>query len=363
MRYLSIFAFALLFISCSSEPKEAPYDPAADTLRYEQEKHFRNVRQLTFGANNAEAYWGFEDSKIIFQSDNKEWGADCDQIYYMDESPKEPGFEPKMISTGMGRTTCSFFLPGDTTFVYGSTHLADEACPPVPERGPNGAYVWPIYDGYDIFKANLDGEIIANLTPDSPGYDAEATLSPDGSKIVFTSMRTGDLELFIMNTDGSEVRQITDDLGYDGGAFFSPDGTQLIFRASRPETDEEIAKYKSLLEEGLVEPTDMELYIVNVDGTGLKQITDLGNANWAPYFHPSGEKIVFSSNHQSERGFPFNIFMINVDGTGLEQITFDNTFDSFPMFSYDGTKIVFASNRNNGGTRATNVFVADWVEE
>jgi Tol biopolymer transport system component len=262
----------------------------------------------------------------------------------------------------MGRTTCSFFLPGDTTFVYGSTHLDDPNCPPVPERGPNGAYVWPIYEGYDIFKANLKGEIIDTLT-NEPGYDAEATVSPDGSKIVFTSMRTGDLELFIMDSDGSNVQQITDELGYDGGAFFSPDGTQLIFRASRPKTNEEIEKYTSLLKQGLVEPTNMELFVVNVDGTGLRQITDLGNANWAPYFHPSGEKIVFSSNHASERGFPFNIYMINVDGTGLEQISFDDTFDSFPMFSYDGTKIIFSSNRNNGGTRATNVFVADWVEE
>jgi Tol biopolymer transport system component len=362
MKYISLLLITILFIGCSPEQKEAPYNPEADTLRYEQESHLRNIRQLTFGANNAEAYWGYGDSKIIFQSDNPEWGANCDQIYLMDESPKEPGFEPKMVSTGMGRTTCSFFLPGDTTFVYGSTHLASPECPPVPERGPNGAYVWPIYEGYDIFKANLDGEIIANLTPDSPGYDAEATLSPDGTKIVFTSLRTGDLELFIMDTDGSNVIQITDELGYDGGAFFSPDGSQLIFRASRPETEEEVEKYKSLLAEGLVEPTDMELFVVNVDGTGLRQITDLGNANWAPYFHPSGEKIVFSSNHKSPRGFPFNIFMINVDGTGLQQITFDDTFDSFPMFSYDGTKIIFASNRNNGGTRATNVFVADWVD-
>ncbi len=360
--YVPILFAALIFAGCSSEPRKVPYDASADTLRYDQEVHFQNIRQLTFGANNAEAYWGFGDTKLVFQSDNPAWGAECDQIFYMEAKPNTPDFEPKMISTGMGRTTCSFFLPGDTTFVYGSTHLADQACPPVPERGPGGAYVWPIYEGYDIFKANLDGEIIANLTPNTPGYDAEATLSPDGTKIVFTSMRTGDLELFIMDTDGSNVVQITDDLGYDGGAFFSPDGTQLIFRASRPETEEEIEKYTSLLAEGLVEPTDMELFVVNVDGTGLRQITDLGNANWAPYFHPSGEKIVFSSNHASERGFPFNIYMINVDGTGLKQISFDDTFDSFPMFSYDGTKIVFASNRNNGGDRSTNVFIADWVD-
>ena len=268
---------------------------------------------------------------------------------------------PKMISTGTGRTICAFFLPGDTSIVYGSTHLADINCPVAPGRGPNGAYIWPIYNGYDIFKANLKGEIIDTLT-NEPGYDAEATLSPDGKSIVFTSMRTGDLELFIMDTDGGNVRQITSELGYDGGAFFSPDGSKLVFRSSRPKTREEIEKYTSLLEQGLVEPTNMELYIVNVDGTDLRQITDLGKANWAPYFHPSGKKIVFASNHKSKRGFPFNLFMINLDGTGIKQLSFDDTFDSFPMFSYDGTKLIFSSNRFNGGDRSTNVFIADWVE-
>lgn len=361
MKNFLFILIGLLLIQCTSEPKQAPYNPETDTLRYEQEVHLRNVRQLTFGANNAEAYWGYGDTSLIFQSDNPAWGAKCDQIFYMDANPHSPDFQPKMVSTGLGRTTCSFFLPGDTTFVYASTHLASPECPEVPLREPGGAYVWPIYEGYDIFKANLDGEIIAQLT-DTPGYDAEATLSPDGTKIVFTSMRTGDLELFIMDTDGSNVVQITDELGYDGGAFFSPDGKKLVFRASRPKTPEEIEKYKSLLAQGLVEPTEMEIFTVNIDGTDLRQITDLGNANWAPYFHPSGEKILFSSNHKSQYGFPFNIYMINVDGTGLEQITFDNNFDSFPMFSYDGKKIVFASNRFNGGDRSTNVFIADWVD-
>ncbi len=364
MRATTLFIvlfFAGLTACSSSTDTTSNYDRSADSLRYDAEEHIRNIHQLTFGANNAEAYFGFGDEKIIFQSDNPAWGVGCDQIFYMDTSDKSQDFEPMMISTGTGRTTCSFFLPGDTTFVYGSTHLADVACPEVPERGPNGAYVWPIYEGYDIFKANLDGEIIDTLTSE-PGYDAEATLSPDGKHIVFTSMRTGDLELFIMDTDGNNVRQITSELGYDGGAFFSPDGTQMVFRSSRPKTPEEIEKYTSLLAQGLVEPTNMELYVVNVDGTDLRQITNLGNANWAPYFHPDGDKLVFSSNHASERGFPFNIYMINLDGTGLKQITFDDTFDSFPMFSYDGTKIVFASNRFNGGDRSTNVFIADWVE-
>ncbi len=360
MKYLSIILMAVVAVSCTSSPQKQAYNPEADSLKYEQEVHLQNVRQLTFGGDNAEAYWSYDSNKLIFQSNNPDWGVDCDQIFTMDISDKKPGFEPPMVSTGKGRTTCAFFLPGDSTFVYASTHAQGLSCPTPPER--TDAYVWPIYDSYDIYKADMDGNIIAKLT-DSPSYDAEPTVSPQGDKIVFTSDRSGDLELYIMDTDGSNVIQITDELGYDGGAFFSPDGTKLIFRASRHETEEEIAKYKSLLKQGLVEPTNMELFIVNVDGTGLKQITDLGNANWAPYFHPSGEKIVFSSNHKSKRGFPFNIFMINIDGTGLKQITFDDTFDSFPMFSPDGKKIVFSSNRHNGGNRDTNVFVADWVEE
>lgn len=365
--FMRLFTFSLMVLgfglhACSTpESSEVPYDRLQDSLRYENEEHIRNIRQLTFGADNAEAYFGFGDKKIVFQSNNPEWGVGCDQIFYMDTSIKEENFMPKMISTGTGRTTCAFFLPGDTSIVYGSTHLADINCPVVPGRGPNGAYVWPIYDGYDIFKANLKGEIIDTLT-NEPGYDAEATLSHDGKSIVFTSMRTGDLELFTMDTDGGNVRQITSELGYDGGAFFSPDGSKLVFRSSRPKTQEEIEKYTSLLEQGLVEPTNMELYIVNVDGTDLRQITDLGKANWAPYFHPSGKKIVFASNHKSKRGFPFNLFMINLDGTGIKQLSFDDTFDSFPMFSYDGTKLIFSSNRFNGGDRSTNVFIADWVE-
>jgi Tol biopolymer transport system component len=333
-----------------------------NVILYPEEKHLKNVRQLTFGGDNAEAYWSFDDRYLVFQATNPEWGADCDQIYYLDtENPPKEGEVPQLLSTGKGRTTCSYFMPGNKTIVYASTHEADENCPPTPERRADGKYVWPIFEGFDIYLADLEGKITKKLT-DTPGYDAEATVSPQGDKIVFTSLRTGDLELFIMNIDGSDVKQITNGLGYDGGAFFTPDGKELIFRASRPQTEEEIEEYKSLLAEGLVKPTEMELFMVGVDGSNLRQITTLGNANWAPFMHPSGKKILFSSNHNSTRGFPFNLFMINTDGTGLEQITFDKTFDSFPMFSYDGTKLVFASNRNNGGTRDTNLFIADWVE-
>lgn len=371
---LAIIATILIITACKVDRSDSSQHTFAapalatestnpnDTLRYDKEIHLRNLKQLTFGGDNAEAYWSFDDKQLVFQANYDGWGTACDQIFVMDAGTNfYDGSKPKMVSTGKGRTTCSYFLPGNQSIIYASTHLSDDNCPPEPERRSDGKYVWPIYESFDIFTADLEGNIINQLT-DEPGYDAEPTVSPMGDRVVFTSLRTGDLELYTMNIDGSEVKQITDGLGYDGGAFFSPDGSKLIFRSSRPQTKEAIDEYQSLLKEGLVKPTEMELYVCNADGSDLRKITDLGNANWAPFFHPSGEKVIFSSNHNSERGFPFNLFMINVDGTGLEQITFDNTFDSFPMFSYDGKQLVFASNRNNGGTRSTNLFLADWVD-
>lgn len=336
-------------------------EAAADTLRYDQESHLRNLRQLTFGGDNAEAYFSFDDSKLVFQATNPEWGAECDQIYYMDTGGFE-GDHPPLLSTGKGRTTCSFFMPGDKTVLYASTHEGSEACPEAP-RTLNGKYVWPVFPTFDIYEADLNGEIVRQLT-NEPGYDAEATLSPDGSKIVFTSDRSGDLELYTMNVDGSDVKQITDSLGYDGGAFFSPDGSKLVWRASRPKTDEDVKVYKDLLAQGMVQPTYMEIYVANVDGSDVKKVTNLGKANWAPYFHPSGERILFSSNHHSPPGGrpKFNLFSIKLDGSDLKQVTFDGVFDAFPMFSRDGKKLVFSSNRNNGGTHDTNLFIADWVE-
>ncbi|PHN05020.1 TolB family protein [Flavilitoribacter nigricans] len=360
-----LLVLAIAIVSCQSAGKEVSEEMAdtgevaVDSLRYEGEAHISNIRQLTFGGDNAEAYFSFDDSKLVFQATNPNWGAECDQIFYMPVSGTD-GSQPPLLSTGEGRTTCAFFMPGDTSVLYASTHAADAACPEAP-RTLNGKYVWPVFPTFDIYISNLQGEVIQQLT-DEPGYDAEATLSPDGSKIVFTSDRSGDLELYTMNVDGTDVRQITDSLGYDGGAFFSPDGSKLVWRASRPKTDEAVKVYKDLLAEGMVQPTDMEIYIANVDGSDVKRLTSLGKANWAPYFHPSGEKILFSSNHHSpEGGRPqFNLFAMNLDGTGLEQITFDSVFDAFPMFSRDGKKLIFASNRNNGGTRDTNLFLADW---
>ena len=334
----------------------------SDTLRFEQEVHLKNLKQLTFGGDNAEAYWSFNSKMLSFQSNAKNWGLECDQIFYTAiNSPTNKSKAPSMVSTGKGRTTCAYFMPGDKQILFASTHEANIKCPEVPERRADGKYLWPVYSTFDIYVADLKGKIAKKLAP-SPFYDAEATVSPDGKKIVFTSDRTGDLELFVMDIDGKNILQITKDLGYDGGAFFSPDSKRLVFRASRPKTEEAKKEYIDLLKQGLVAPTDMELFTCNIDGSNLKQITNLGKANWAPYFHPDGKRILFSSNHASKRGYQFNIYMINEDGSGLKQITFDKTFDSFPMFSPDGKKISFSSNRFNGGGYDTNIFVADWVD-
>ncbi|HTH54986.1 MAG TPA: hypothetical protein VL728_03015 [Cyclobacteriaceae bacterium] len=354
MKKSVLVLFNVLFLS--------PLFAQSDSIHYAREKHFKNVRQLTFGADNAEAYWSFDGKNVTFQSNNKAWGLNCDQIFYMsvDGTDLSKGGKPQMISTGLGRTTCSFFLPNGKSILYASTHLGGKECPKDVDRS-HGKYLWPVYDTYDIFTADLKGKIRKQLT-DVKGYDAEATISPKGDKIVFTSTRNGDLDLYVMDIDGKNVKQITNELGYDGGAFFSPDGKKIVFRASRFKTDEEKKEYQEYLKQGLVAPTAMEIFTCNVDGSDLKQITHLGKANWAPFYHPAGKKIIFSSNHKGKRGFEFNLFMINEDGTGLEQITYDKVFDSFPMFSPDGKKIIFSSNRNNGGTRNTNLFVADWVD-
>jgi len=341
------------------------FDGKDNPLHFEGEKHLKNIKQLTFGGNNAEAYWSFDDKQLIFQSDwDKINSQGCDQIYIMnaDGSDLSEGEKYRLVSTGKGRTTCSYFLK-DGRIIYSSTHAADEKCPET-VMFKDGRYVWAIYPDYDIYIADADGKNL-ELLIGGPGYDAEPTVSPDGKYIIFTSTRSGDLELYRYTIETGEILQLTNTLGYDGGAFFSSDSKKIVWRASRP-TGEAADVYKKLLSENLVEPKALSIFVADIDGKNVKQVTDLPGANWAPFFHPSGEKILFASNHHSlkQGGRLFDIFMINVDGTGLEQITHSGTFDAFPMFSYDGTKLVFASNRNaeRKPTRATNIFIADWVE-
>ncbi len=332
---------------------QAAAPAAATPLALPNERHLRNVRQLTFGGENAEAYFSFDGKWLSFQSTRE--GHDCDQIYVM----RTDGKDLKMVSTGKGRTTCSYFMPDGKRVLYASTHLGSDACPPKPDfsRG----YVWGLYKDFDIFVTDLKTGKLTQLTK-TPGYDAEATISPDGKRAVFTSVRDGDLELYSMKLDGTDVRRLTNEPGYDGGAFYSPDSKMIVYRANHPDTPESLEKYKTLLGEGLIEPRALEIWVMNADGSGKRQVTSNGKANFAPYFLPDGKRIVFSSNMDDPKGRNFDIYVINVDGTGLERVTFNETFDGFPMFSPDGKYLVFASNRNDAKQGDTNVFIAEWVE-
>lgn len=325
-----------------------------DTLKLPGERRLKNIRMLTETGENAEAYLSFDESKLIYQTTFGD--LKCDQIFIMNID----GSDKKMVSTGNGRTTCAYFLPGDTTIIYASTHLSDKDCPPPPDRSKG--YVWKLYDTFDIFSANADGSSLKQMTT-SNGYDAEATVSPLGDKIVFTSTRDGDPEIYVMNIDGSNQKRLTYEKGYDGGPFFSQDGSMIVFRASRPKTEDDLKDYNELVENGLVRPTALEIYIMNSDGSGIKQVTNFGKASFAPFFHPDGNRIIFSSNVNSRSGRDFDLYLINTDGTGLEQITFNDTFDGFPMFTKDGKKLVFASNRFNKQQGDTNIFIADWIDD
>lgn len=336
---------------------------AADTILYPDEQHFKNMQQLTFGGDNAEAYFSYDGKWLIFQKTYAKEGIPCDQIY-IGKIPTKAGekFVPKLVSTGKGRTTCGAFMKDGKHVIYASTHLGADSCPPVPDRKKYGnKYIWPLYDSYDIFMADLNGKIVKQLTK-SKGYDAEATISPDGKKMLYTSTKDGDIDLYVMDLKTGKEKRITNLLGYDGGAWFSPNGKKIIWRASRPKTEAEIKEYKELLAEGLVAPTNMEVWIANADGSNPKQVSTFGQANWAPAYMPDNKRIIFASNHEYKRGFPFNLYTMNEDGSNLTKVSRDKGFDAFPMFSPNGKKIVFCSNRNNGGTRDTNIFIADWVE-
>jgi Tol biopolymer transport system component len=325
--------------------------PAATTI-FEGESFFKNVRQLTFGGQNAEAYFSHDASMLVYQATVDSFN--CDQIFTMNAD----GSGKDLLSTGLGRTTCAFIAPDGGSIIYCSTHLGGEDCPPEPDMSQG--YVWALYDSYDIFKTDPDGGNIVRLT-DAPGYDAEAVYSPKGDRIVFTSDRTGDLEIFLMNPDGSSVEQLTDRLGYDGGAFFSFDGEWICYRASRPE-GESLADYQRLLKQGLIRPSKLDLYIMNLSERKPIRLTDNSAANFGPYFHPDGKHIIFCSNlHDPETRRRFDLFLIDIETKEIRQVTNNLTFDGFPMFSHDGTKLVFASNRDNKVPGETNIFIADWV--
>jgi TolB protein len=328
-------------------------------LQDPREKHLKNVRQLTFGGQNAEAYWSFDGKKIVFQY--MLGNGDADQIFTMNTD----GSKKTLVSTGKGRCTCPYFLKDGKRVIFASTHGYSEAIPPEPDRSQG--YVWPIYPYYAIYSARPDGKDLKPLFPKTVqpgvpcGYNAEATVSPDGQRIIFTSTMDGDLELYSMKTDGTDLKRLTYHTGYDGGAYFSPDSKKIVWRASALDTVAEKAEYLRLLRQNMVRPSKMELWVADADGSNAVQVTKNGAANFAPFFTPDGKRILFASNQDDPRKRKFELYLIDTDGRNQERVTWGEEFDSFPMFSPNGKKLVWASNRN-GKNRETNIFVADWVK-
>jgi Tol biopolymer transport system component len=320
-------------------------------LAFAQPKRVDHIRQLTHGGQNAEAYWAPDGKRLVFQSTRP--GYECDQIFTMNAD----GSGQKLVSTGKGRTTCAYFLKDGKHIVYASTHEKSPACPPSADRSKG--YVWPVYPTYDIYLATDDGKIQKRLT-DTTGYDAEATVNWKTGSIVYTSLASGDLDLWTMKTDGSRKKRITTGIGYDGGAVFSRDGSHLVWRANHPKTPETMQRYKELLGENLTSPMKMEIVVGDADGGNSHEITNFGCASFAPTFTPDGKKIVFSSNKNECDSRKFELFMINLDGTGLEQITNFGGFTSFPEFSPDGKTLVFCSDRDAKERYEFNIFTADW---
>ncbi|MGH7526338.1 MAG: TolB family protein [Gemmatimonadales bacterium] len=338
-----------VLVACSRTPSPEPVLVQPES----GERHLRNIRQLTFGGNNAEAYFSPSGDRLIFQR-QESIEAGCDQQYVMDLD----GGGLRRVSNGLGRTTCGYFYDGGRRILYSSTFEHSPDCPPPADR--SRGYVWPLGQ-FEIYSARADGSELRRLTRND-AYDAEATVSPDGARVVFTSTRDGDIELHTMAVDGSDVRRLTQRVGYDGGAFFSPDGRKIVWRAMYPETPADTADYRRLLEQRLVRPSRLELWVANADGSDARQVTRLGGANFAPFFHPDGKRIVFASNQPDPRSRNFDLYLVNLDGTGLERVTTSPEFDAFPMFSPDGKRLVFASNRHAAQPGETNIFIADWGE-
>lgn len=314
--------------------------------------HLANIRQLTHGGQNAEAYWSPDGEHLVFQSTRDE--LECDQIFVM----RADGSDQRMVSTGKGATTCGYFTPDGKEIVYASTHAGGDACPVRPDRSKG--YVWAVYPSYDIYKTDLQGNQFERLTS-APGYDAEATINWKTGKIIYTSKSTGDLELWSMELDGSNKKQLTTGLGYDGGAFYSPDGDKIVMRANHPR-GEARQRYIDLLREDLTAPMKMEIFVGNADGSDFRQITEFGCASFAPQFTPDGKKIIFSSNRNNCDSREFELFMMDLDGSNLEQVTDFGGFTSFAEFSPDGKRLVFASSKDATSRYEFNIFVADWVD-
>ncbi|MBV6519966.1 MAG: Protein TolB [Gemmatimonadaceae bacterium] len=354
MRRLPFLAatFAVAAFSC----RPIPSSESGLVTPESGERHLTNIRQLTNGGENAEAYFSRDGQWLTFQSTRG--GRTCDQQYVM----RIDGTGLVRVSNGLGKTTCGWFLPDGQRLFFASSHAHDSTCPPRPD--PSSGYVWPL-DRYDIYTVDRDGSGLQRITHYDE-YTAEGVLSPDGRRIVFTSLKDGDLDIYTMNVDGSDVRRLTNTPGYDGGPWWSPDGKRIAYRANHPTDSAQLADYRRLLGERLVRPSRVEIFVMNADGSDQRQVTQLGGANFGPSWTPDGQKIIFSSNFQNPRGGNFDLFLVDAGSTRagadqIEQITFSPVFDGFPMFSPDGRKLIWASNRHDAKPNETNLFLADWT--
>lgn len=319
-----------------------------------QEKHLKNIRQLTFGGQNAEAYFSVDGKKIIFQS--LQPGYPDEQIFTMNID----GTGRRLISTGKGRCTCSYFSPDGKWIYYSSTHATQpEGQPPV---DMSQGYVWMVNPNFRLYRVRTDGTGLQEVLAKS-GYIAETTIAPNGKYMTWTGNFEGDIDIYRSDLNGKNIRKLTDTVGYDGGPFVSWDSHAIVYRRSaRLDTPESLKQYRDLLKQNLVRPSQMDLWIMDANGRYNRQVTKLKGASFAPFLHPDNKRIIFSSNHHDPKGREFDIFIVNKDGSGLEQITHSGDFDGFPMFSRDGKKLIFASNRHGSEPGETNVFIADWVD-
>ena len=313
--------------------------------------HISNIKQLTNGGQNAEAYWSPNGKRIVFQTTRDKY--ECDQIFVMNAD----GSDQHLVSTGKGRTTCGYFLPDNKHIVYASTHESGDACPTAPDRSKG--YVWAVYPTYDIYLATDKGKIVKKLT-DTPGYDAEATVNFKTKKIVYTSMVSGDLDLWTMNLQGNAKKQLTKSVGYDGGAVYSRDGKKLVWRGNHPEMPDTMKRYQDLLKDNLTTPMKMEIIVADANGQNAQQLTSFNCASFAPTFTPDGKNIIFSSNKHKCDGRDFELYMMDVKGKNLVQLTNFGGFTSFPEISPKGDKIIFASSYQTKTRYEFNIFVADW---
>ena len=326
----------------------APALSAEEVARLES-AHLTNVRQVTSGLSRAgEGYFSPDGRSVIFQA-----------VPYLVPSifhhpkPDEDGYQiytgvldldtpARMVSTGKGRCTCPFFHPSGKSILFASTHLSPST-EAAPSKGPaysrTERYRWEFPETMDIFSASPDGGNLKRLT-DTPGYDAEGSYSADGSRIVFTSFRDGDAEIYIMDADGKNPRRITHAKGYDGGPFFSPDGKRIIYRSDRKGNDL------------------LQVYVNNTEGTAERALTQNEFVNWGPYWHPDGSHVIYATSKHGHSNY--ELYLMNVDSGAEERITYHEGFDGLPVFSPDGKRLMWTSSGRTTD-RKSQLFIADFT--